>query len=109
MDETLRTLVAELSEVHWKRFETALDARLAAHDLKMEQSLAVLKAAFAVNTCQRFAVVDPYVAAIDARFDRFEATLDRLFDEQLRLMVVLWLATVIPLGGLTLVLFSTLP
>lgn len=64
-----------------------MDARFAAADLKMEQ---------------RF-------AALDAQFARFEATTDRRFDEQIRLMIVLWMATVIPLGGLMLGLFSTLP
>lgn len=86
VDDTYRTQLRELNELNWKRFEAAMDARFAAFELKMDR---------------RF-------SAVDARFAEFEVRIERRFAEQTRWMVGLWLATVIPLGGLMVGLFNSL-
>ena len=86
VDDTYRTQLRELNELSWQRFQAAMDARFAAADLKMEQ---------------RF-------AAVDARFGEFETKLERRFTDQTRWLVGLWLATVIPLGGLMVGLFNSI-
>lgn len=45
-------------------------------------------------------------ADMNARFAEVKA--DRALDNTIRLMIVLWVATVVPLGGLLIVLFNAL-
>ena len=100
VDDTYRTQLHELNELNWKRFEAAMDARFAAADLRMEQRFGAVG--------ERFASLDVRFARFDARFAEFEARIERRFTEHARWMLGLWLATVVPLGGLMVGLFNSI-
>ena len=116
VDDTYRTQLRELNELDWNRFQAAMDARFAesdvkaerrfaAADLKMEQRFAAadLKteqriAALDVKMDQRFAAIDLRLASVEARFT-----------DQAKWLVGVWLGTVIPIAGMILGLFNSLP
>lgn len=97
VDDTYRTQLHELNEINWKRFEAAMDARFAAFELKMGQ---------------RFSAVDAQFAEADVKAERRFAEADvkgeRRFAETIKWLVGLWLATLIPLGGLIVGLFNSI-
>ena len=115
VDDTYRTQLRELNELNWQRFQAAMDARFAAAELKMNQLFAAFEARFEAKMDERFGAVDgrfgsveARFAAMDVRFAEFEAKLERRFTDQTRWLVGLWLATVIPLGGLMVGLFNSI-
>jgi hypothetical protein len=96
VDDTYRTQLRDLNELNWNRFQAAMDARFAEFEGKMDRRFAEVDAK-----------MDRKFAEVDVRFSSFEAKIERRFTENTRWMLGLWLATVIPLGGLMVGLFNS--
>ena len=90
VDDTYRTQLRELNDLNWGRFQAGMDARFAEFELKMEK---------------RFAEVD---VKMEKRFAEVDVKMERRFAEQRGWAVGLWLATIIPLGGLMVGLFTAI-
>lgn len=97
VDDTYRTQLRELNELNWQRFQAAMDARFAEADVKMEHRFAAVDARFA-----------EFEVKMERRFAEAEVKTERRFTDQTRWMVGLWLATVVPLGGLMVGLFNSI-
>lgn len=104
MDDTYRTQLRDLNELNWQRFQAAMDARFSAFEARFEAKMDERFGA----VDGRFGSVEARFAAMDVRFAEFEAKLERRFTDQTRWLVGLWLATVIPLGGLMVGLFNSI-
>jgi hypothetical protein len=119
VDDTYRTQLKDLNELNWNRFEAAMDARFAEFELKMEHGFAALKEAFDAKIDQRFGAVNARFTAMDDRFaasdlkmeQRFatmHVAMERRYGDHTKSLIGLWLATVIPLGGLIVGLFNSI-
>ncbi len=120
VDATYRGDLRELNELNFARFDAKLeqrwaqlDAKLeqraAALDLKIDQSVAILEAKLQQGLTALDAKIEQRTSALDAKIEQRTAELRvelaKQKTELIRWMVGLWLATLVPLGGLIVGLF----
>jgi hypothetical protein len=109
VDATYRSDLRELNELNFARFDAKLEQRLAEFEAKLERRLAELDATWRVRWDKLDAKLEQSLALLDAKLDlrtaELRAEMAKQKTELIRWMVGLWLATLVPLGGLVLGLF----
>jgi hypothetical protein len=100
VDSTYKSDMKELNELSWNRFRAELRSELDQHFSGIRREF---DARFA-GIDRRFATMDSQFAGIETRFALVDVKIADLRTELIKWMFLLWIGTIVPLGGLMVVL-----
>jgi len=100
VDSTYKSDMKELNELSWNRFRAELRSELDQHFSGIRREF---DARFA-GIDRRFATMDSQFAGIETRFALVDVKIADLRAELIKWMFLFWIGTIVPLGGLMVVL-----
>ena len=100
VDSTYKNDMKELNELSWNRFRAELRSELDQHFSGIRREF---DARFA-GIDRRFATMDSQFAGIETRFALVDVKIADLRAELIKWMFLFWIGTIVPLGGLMVVL-----
>ena len=104
VDSTYKSDMKELNELSWNRFRAELHSELDQHFSGIRREF---DARFA-GIDRRFATMDSQFAGIETRFALVDVKIADLRAELIKWMFLFWIGTIVPLGGLMVVLTQDL-
>ncbi len=100
VDSAYKSDMKELNELSWNRFRAELRSELDQHFNGIRREF---DARFA-GIDRRFATMDSRFAGIETRFTLVDVKIADLRAELIKWMFLFWIGTIVPLGGLMVVL-----